>query len=312
MRRIEYPSDIHKLGALRLDYLKCFGSAVEHYNKDGVTLSKKCKEYRWITFKKRYRLVRVFPLSVKELMVADYPALVNVYEDFQKRHLSKKAWKILNSIFNYDAYESEIANYFIARANELRLHSCFYCETAYINVYTVVGKHKKHFDLDHVLPKSKCPLVALSLFNFVPSCQICNSRIKGQKTIGGNLYERGILSPTNLLYDFESHVKFRLRPLKKPVHNFSANPNLFKVIVKADYPYNKETAFFQLEERYEYHKIEALRLKDLKQQYPKTTISKIAKLLRRPTTSVEEDIFHKSFLTSNDRCFRKFTLDMLQ
>ena len=312
MRRIEYPSDINKLRALKLDYLNCFGSAVEHYNKDGVTLSKKCKEYRWIEFKKRFRLVKVFPLSVKELMVADYQDLVNVYEKFQNRRLSNRAWAILNSIFNYDAYESEIANYFIAKANELRLHSCFYCETAYINVYSVRGTHKKHFDLDHVLPKSKCPLVALSLFNFVPSCQICNSRIKGQKTIGDNLYERGILSPSDFNYDFENHVKFRLRPLKGPVHNFSANPNLFKVIVQADYPYNKEATLFQLEDRYEYHKNEALRLKDLKQQYPKTTMSKIAKLLRRPTTSVEEDIFHKSFLTSNDRCFRKFTLDMLQ
>lgn len=120
--------------------------------------------------------------------------------------------KVLEHIFNYDGYDNEIARFFVDYADELHLHSCFYCETAYVNVYDIAGNSKKYFDLDHVLPKSKCPILALSLFNFVPSCQVCNSRIKKSIPIGKDLGERKVLSPTSNLYDFENNVRFRLRP----------------------------------------------------------------------------------------------------
>jgi hypothetical protein len=34
-------------------------------------------------------------------------------------------------------------------------------------------------DLDHFFPQSKYPFLSLSLYDFIPSCQICNSRFKG-------------------------------------------------------------------------------------------------------------------------------------
>lgn len=311
MRRIDYPTDPKLLGVLKSDYLNAFGAAIEHYNNDG-SLSKKCKEYKWAAFKKKYHKIKAFPWTFKELMLADYTTLAGIYEFYKTIALPPKAKEALASLFNYDTYETNIANFFISKADDLKLHSCFYCETAYINVYTVTGTNKKHFDVDHVLPKSECPLLALSLFNFVPSCQVCNSRIKRQIPIGKDATERAVLSPTNMNYDFENQVHFRLQPLKRGVRNFLANPTLFKVIVKAKAPYDQEVNFFHLEERYEYHKKEALRLKDLKQQYPRSATKRIASLLGKPVTKVEEDIFHKSFLSSNDRCFRKFTLDMLR
>lgn len=62
---------------------------------------------------------------------------------------------------------------------------------AYINVYTETGKGvaKRQFDIDHFLPKGKCPPVALSLFNFVPSCPVCNERIKREDLPYVNLNE---------------------------------------------------------------------------------------------------------------------------
>lgn len=311
MRKIKYPISPTELDEFRQEYLSSFGTVVESYTKK-KTLNKKCKEYRWQDFKRKNSLSAIFPESMKEIMTADYSKLASLYELFAAQHLSGKQKTEIESIFNYDGYCAEIAKFFINNADRLKLHSCFYCEMSYVNVFTIDRGKKKHFDVDHVLPKSECPLLALSLFNFVPSCQVCNSRIKRQFPIGCTPAERAELSPSAANYDFESNVKFRLRPLKGGVRHFMASPTLFKIVVKADVPYNQEVKFFHLEERYEYHKMEALRLKDLKAKYPPTKIRSIAKMMGKTVKDVTEDIFHKDFLSQNDRCFRKFTIDILE
>ena len=311
MRKIEYPDDPALLMKLTIDYLQYFGTAIEK-NKKGGTLHKGCKEYRWQEFKRAHGVELKFPKSVKEIMIAPYTELADYYERFITHGFTDADKSRLESIFNYDGYDSEIAKFFLAHADDLNIHSCFYCETAYVNAYTIAGTAKKHFDVDHVLPKSVCPILALSLFNFVPSCQVCNSRIKKDDSIGRTPAEREELSPTSAKYLFEDNVRFRLRPLKRGVRKFIPNPTLFRIKVNANPPYDREVSFFHLEERYEYHKMEALRLKDLKAQYPRAHTKKIAKLLGRSVKDIEEDIFHKNFLTKFDRCFRKFTLDILK
>ena len=311
MRKIEYPNDPVQLDILKQDYLKHLDITFEKKTKKGK-IHKGCKEAKWQKFKSDKGVAAIFPLSVKEIVIAPYIVLAAYYEKFIAHGFTDAEKSQLESIFNYDGYDDKIARFFVDHADDLNLHSCFYCETAYVNAYTVSGINKKHFDVDHVLPKKKCPLLALSLFNFVPSCQVCNSRIKKANPIGTSASEREVLSPTSSKYHFEDNVRFRLRPLKRGVRKFAANPTLFKIKVKAKYPYDQEVAFFHLEERYEYHKMEALRLKDLKAQYPRAHTKKIAKLLGRSVKDVEEDIFHKKFLETFDRCFRKFTLDILK
>ncbi len=40
------------------------------------------------------------------------------------------------------------------------------------------GSNLMNPQLDHWLPKSKFPLLQLSFFNLIPSCEICNTRVK--------------------------------------------------------------------------------------------------------------------------------------
>lgn len=317
MRKIKYPIDPTEYTKFTDDYISRFGSVIEKYTKQ-KKLNKGCKEYKWQKFKRIHNVDAIFPKSVKELLVAPYAELADYYEKFLSIGFSDSDMKNLANIFNYDGYDDKIAKFFVDYADELHLHSCFYCEISYVNAYDVAGTSKKYFDLDHVLPKSKCPILALSLFNFVPSCQVCNSRIKKNEPIGNDKSERMVLSPTSDFYDFENNVRFRLRPRSVSITNkngrnsFAANPSSFSVCVKASKPYNQEVKFFHLQERYEYHKMEALRLKDLKARYSKAHIKDVAKVLRISVSMVEEDIFHKKFLANNDRCLRKFTLDMLK
>ncbi|WP_222125224.1 hypothetical protein [Paenibacillus xylanexedens] len=55
---------------------------------------------------------------------------------------------------------------------------CPYCNRQYITNYIDRRAKKATADLDHFYPNSVFKLFSLSLHNFVPSCQICNSRFK--------------------------------------------------------------------------------------------------------------------------------------
>ncbi|XOJ01562.1 hypothetical protein ACMX2M_07465 [Paenibacillus polymyxa] len=89
--------------------------------------------------------------------------------------------------------DMDILNDFIAQmidysniSSELRhelLHligveGCPYCNRQYITNYIDRRAKKATADLDHFYPNSVFKLFSLSLHNFVPSCQICNSRFK--------------------------------------------------------------------------------------------------------------------------------------
>lgn len=69
---------------------------------------------------------------------------------------------------------------------------------------------------------------------------------------------------------------------------------------------------FRLKERYNYHKSEALRLKDLQMRYPDSNIAIIASMLRMPFDEVKEDIFGLRFAKEQHRCFGKMKRDMLK
>ena len=70
---------------------------------------------------------------------------------------------------------------------------CPYCQRNYISSYEENNDEKTTADLDHFYPKSLYPFLALSLYNFIPSCQMCNSRFKGNKDTRDSvyLYEEG-------------------------------------------------------------------------------------------------------------------------
>lgn len=59
---------------------------------------------------------------------------------------------------------------------------CPYCNRQYISTWSFEDEEiRSTADIDHYYIKSKYPIVSLCLFNFIPSCQICNSRLKLQK-----------------------------------------------------------------------------------------------------------------------------------
>lgn len=105
-----------------------------------------------------------------------------------------------STLINYDLINEDIRHELLA---SLHIKCCPYCNRQYITIwYDENDSVHSTADLDHFYQKKKYPLFSLSLFNFVPSCQICNSRMKISKT-------------TETLYPYEEGMdefKFRCKP----------------------------------------------------------------------------------------------------
>ena len=69
--------------------------------------------------------------------------------------------------------------------DEIGIKVCPYCNRQYITSYSVSPEGKRirktTTDTDHYYPVSKFPFLSMNIHNMVPSCQICNSRLKLDK-----------------------------------------------------------------------------------------------------------------------------------
>ena len=313
MKPIEYPTvGSQEYKDLLDDYKKIYEKAL----KDKSSRCKKPDglETRWKKWKKEHGCIKILNYTIEELLVLPFNDLVKFYEEFlkvsKKKVVSPRSLVDLEKVFKYtNGYDQRITKFFKDRADLLKLYTCHYCDMAYINAYeeTTRGGMRSQFDVDHFLPKKVCPPLALSLFNFIPSCPVCNERIKGENLPKvSKLEDLKYLSPSSLDYDF--HRKAKLKLGNRTETDGSKTHFVYFV---ARYPYDAYVDFFHLRDRYNYHKTEAMRLEHLKKSYSIAQINAIAKTLRRSSSSVREDIFNKKYLEMHHRCFCKFTQDIL-
>lgn len=94
---------------------------------------------------------------------------------------------ILSEIFDYDAIISRSKKTSYLLALRLGRNTCTYCNRLYTNTIIVKDKATNSInnksriarpEFDHWFPKGKYPLLALSFYNLIPSCKVCNSSIK--------------------------------------------------------------------------------------------------------------------------------------
>lgn len=95
----------------------------------------------------------------------------------------ENALEILQGIFNYSEILNDSSIIPTPRhqiMSAMRVSVCPYCNRQYITIYSDSDSdtEKTTADLDHYYIKSAYPYLGLSFYNFIPSCQICNSRFK--------------------------------------------------------------------------------------------------------------------------------------
>lgn len=153
--------------------------------------------------------------------------------------------------------------------SSIGIRTCPYCNRNYITRYGINGS-KSTADLDHFYQKEQYPLFALSLFNFVPSCPVCNSRMKNTHPADDAMYP----------YDegFGDDVHFELRYIgsdpsgSKTLHLWQALESVtyddFIIEIVIDPKtcperrkrIEKSESIFHLTEVYEDHKQDALEI----------------------------------------------------
>ncbi|MFN3137693.1 MAG: hypothetical protein ACE37L_08395 [Allomuricauda sp.] len=92
--------------------------------------------------------------------------------------------KSLKYVFNYDWFIYKTVKRYSGYelASKLDVNTCTYCNRNYTNtVITRQGKKLIRPQFDHYFDKDSHPLLALSFYNLIPSCSICNSSIKHKK-----------------------------------------------------------------------------------------------------------------------------------
>lgn len=151
-----------------------------------------------------------------------------------------------------------------------------------------------HFTLDHVMDKMTYPLLSLCLFNFVPSCYSCNSKLKGTKSILNN---NPSLSPTSDDFSFNKDVT--LRVLYESDKACGVNLNDFKLSFDIQNlnkyeEYKNYIEVFRLPQRYNYHKSEISSLINKTRKYPESQISKIVETLSHADNVMLIPLLHQS------------------
>lgn len=306
----------------------------------------------------------IYPENVSDILIANFETLTKYYND--SPNLTEEEKIAAKRVFNYDSAKSKlkpinkqsplskilksskyskiIANFFKDNSSDLKITTCYYCEMSYVfsykaNVYDksskkFIEKDKRMFDLDHFFEKADCPITALSLYNFIPSCQVCNSRIKGQKGLNTlyrlktdrnnlNIKNFSEISPSSQQYDFDNEVKITIqinedKQTEEESHiGFISNLDKNKVEFKTDNEAClRAISAFNLIDRYNYSlvKKEALYLEELKQKYILSHREEIEDFFRKQgeikTSGMIYDIIF-NYYNDEDSIFSKMRRDIL-
>ncbi|MCF6131711.1 hypothetical protein [Flavobacterium wongokense] len=164
--------------------------------------------------------------------------------------------KDVEYVFDYSwfrGYKKTLYNGFDL-AYYLSIDVCPYCNRNYTTSHRINSKNKNVFpEFDHFYPKTDFPLLALSFYNLIPSCNICNTHFKGSI----NPDDNNLLNPYTDI-NIAKHYKFTFTPndydsLLGKGDNFSLDMN---TLINSPTAQLKEKidssfAFFGIKETYE-------------------------------------------------------------
>lgn len=107
--------------------------------------------------------------------------------------------------------------------NQLGVKVCPYCNRMYAT--TLYGKRRTRPDFDHFYPQSRYPYLTVSLFNLIPSCNVCNKakldyaeikenfKKESKKTKCTYRQKKSIIYPYDESYnESQGHISFRVIP----------------------------------------------------------------------------------------------------
>ena len=218
--------------------------------------------------------------------------------------------KGIEYVFSYDIFIKKAKTRFDAYklADSLDVRTCTYCNRNYTN--TVIRKNGEKLtrpQFDHYFDKASHPVIAISFYNLIPSCSICNSSIKGTHKMTLSDYMHPYIDNNSndirftYKYSLESKSGLRIK-VKTPLASKASNT------VEA----------FAIEEVYNSHTGELLDLIKTRQYFSDKYLSILSSNLLRDVIVSKEDLYRIVFGTEYDsinfmnRPFSKFKSDILK
>ncbi len=160
---------------------------------------------------------------------------------------------------DYNAYEL---------IKSLNINICPYCNRN--GIHNLKKSKKRTSELDHFHPQSKYPFLAISFYNLIPSCKVCN-KIKLDKD------NKKYINPYDDRFDFNKNMKFTFK-IKDSSFIFSENGFELKYkFAKNVSPDEKRRIVnnrkdFELKDLYSNHKDIVLELIQKREIYPDSYI----------------------------------------
>ncbi len=192
-------------------------------------------------------------------------------------------------------------------AENLNINTCVYCNR--LHTKTVISKSSKGSvskltrpTFDHWFPQSKYPILALSFYNLIPSCTICNSSLKSsiEMSLENHLHP---YVDENINFQFSYKLKstntydFEIRNIGDDVNSKSKNT--------AD--------FFKLKDIYETHLDEVKDLVKIKKAYSVTYLKSMRDFFKGSENLSNEEIYRLAFGTEiNESKFEKRPLSRMK
>ncbi|MBQ6960580.1 MAG: hypothetical protein IJP78_06355 [Clostridia bacterium] len=213
--------------------------------------------------------------------------------------------QVCEKVFDYGDYDQ----YRDKLLNAMGINVCPYCNRQYITPWGTETKPHSTADIDHFYSKDRFPFLALSLFNFIPSCQICNSRFKLTK----DFYVIPHVNPH--VHGFSSDARFTIDNVKAVFTN-GVLPELSILCSADDIEIQNSVNTFHLNDLYKSHRDYAEEIIKKTRMYSKTKIDEYYSLYKGLFSSKEElyQIIYGNYLDENSQAKRplsKLTQDLL-
>jgi len=191
--------------------------------------------------------------KLKDILIGTPDKLLSINKEFYKsvKGKNKKRFNAkIRKVFDYATLTNKKQEYnSYSFAENLNITCCPNCNRQY--TITISSKNPNSQltrpDFDHYFPKSQYPLLALSFYNLIPSCKICNSTFKGFKEMDLKKHIHPYLD--NIINDFS----FDYSPSSKEPDKCEKISIVYYDTVNKDRI--KETfEMFRIEETYNGHK----------------------------------------------------------
>jgi len=269
--------------------------------------------------------------NLKKILIGKPKELEEVIAQIESLRIETKS---ISDIFNYkkftNSYSEKKYNAY-SLAENLNVKVCPYCNRQY--TFTIHGgknrQGKTRPQFDHFYSKYKYPYLALSFFNLIPCCGICNSSFKNTKEFSLehyiHPYSEGFEDDVKFRIELKDKSRFKKSEVKKwyGVNFFNGSLKSFEIKLLIDNPStskekraNKNIETFHLENLYNQHKDYVVEIVQKAEIYSADYISSIFAEFEGKLFNSEKEIYQmilSNYITSEDfdkRVLSKLTRDI--